>query len=312
MSSAATSATSDQVRQALRQPAFVAVAGILLLAALGLNGVTQLGQLHFRKAPVAQRQSFATLPRMLGNWIQISEDEKLDKETQDVLGTDKYIYRDYVNVTLAADYIAAVRAGDAKNDAARQEVVKAVKAELIDKSTAERLAAVIAVNKDKSFADRRRAMAVVQATHPEGVMNMGLTYYTGMVDTVAHIPDRCYIADGYEPADYTRPLWNVGTGQPLQVRYINFEDQTGTGRVAKNVAYVFHVNGEYKDDPLDVRYTLQSLTQRYGYYAKIELMTIGSQKDKSAAAMADFLAAAKPAIEGCLPDWKALLIQQKK
>jgi len=307
MSMTAASPASDKIRQALRQPAFIVVAAILLVAAVGLNGATQFGQLHFRKAPVDQRQSFSSLPRIMGNWIQISEDEKLEKETQDVLGTDKYIYRDYVNVAYAADYIAAVRSIESKNESGRQGLIKAAEAELIDKSTKERSDAVIAINKDKSLGDRRRAMLLVQGLHPDGVVNMGLTYYTGMVDTVAHIPDRCYIADGYEPSEYTRPLWDVGAGKSLQVRYINFEDQTGTGRVAKNVAYVFHVNGEYKDDPLDVRYTLQNLTQKYGYYAKIELMTIGQARDRSAAAMADFLSAAKPKIEGCLPDWNAVI-----
>ena len=38
----------------------------------------------------------------------------------------------------------------------------------------------------------------IRPKNPKAVVNLGLTYYTGLVDTVAHIPDRCYIADGYE------------------------------------------------------------------------------------------------------------------
>ena len=44
-------------------------------------------------------------------------------------------------------------------------------------------------------------MLRVQQMCPQAVINVGLTYYTGMVDTVSHIPDRCYIADGFEPSE---------------------------------------------------------------------------------------------------------------
>ena len=79
--------------------------------------------------------------------------------------------------------------------------------------------------------------------------------------------------------------------------------------VPKFVAYVFHTNGHYEDDPLGVRQTLQNLLERYGYYAKIELMTLGSEtaddSQMASQTMADFLTAAKPQIELCLPDWNS-------
>ena len=40
---------------------------------------------------------------------------------------------------------------------------------------------------------------------------MSVTYYTGMVDTVAHVPERCVTADGYEP----RPGENVTIKWPI-------------------------------------------------------------------------------------------------
>jgi hypothetical protein len=74
------------------------------------------------------------------------------------------------------------------------------------------------------------------------------------------------------------------------------------------VAYVFHTNGHYESDPLGVRQTLEDLTERYGYYAKIELMTLVPNIEETdisnaSAAMADFLTAARPQIETCFPDW---------
>ena len=38
-----------------------------------------------------------TIPNRIGTWVQVSQDQPLDGEMQDVLGTSKYIFRDYVN-----------------------------------------------------------------------------------------------------------------------------------------------------------------------------------------------------------------------
>ena len=70
-------------------------------------------------------------------------------------------------------------------------------------------------------------------------MGRGWRYYTGMVDTVAHIPDRCYIADGYVPSSYSTENWKTGKPGGTEVRFINFEDQTGEGKVPRCVAYFF-------------------------------------------------------------------------
>jgi hypothetical protein len=138
------------------------------------------------------------------------------------------------------------------------------------------------------------------------VVNVAVTYYTGLVDTVAHIPDRCYIADGYQPSRYEQPTWLIETEsgtRPLQVRLINFEVQTGFSKVTRSVSYFFHVNGRYESDPLGVRRSLQNLFERYGYYAKVELMTLLPNPDESARVMTDFLSVALPEIEKSWPDW---------
>ena len=77
------------------------------------------------------------------------------------------------------------------------------------------------------------------------------------------------------------------------------------------MAYFFHANGQYTSDPLGVRLQLQDLTQRYSYYAKIELMTVMRDADASAQIMNDFLAGALPEIERCLPDWKNVTASAK-
>src|SRR5580698_5122011 len=99
-------------RRGVFEPTFVIVAVILLCAGVGLNFTTLTKKLHFKKEAVPQPRDFHEIPAVMGHWMQISEDEKLDRETQDVLGTELYVYRDYLRVdTRGADLVAAMAAG---------------------------------------------------------------------------------------------------------------------------------------------------------------------------------------------------------
>jgi hypothetical protein len=307
--------TKTPGRKAFAQTSFIFVAAVLLAGAVILNTTTLRNGLHFKKEAVPQPRDFHDLPALMGHWLQVSTDEQLDKEIQDVLGTDKYVYRDYLQVDeYGAEFLTNLLTdqpqGGTKtlDDSGAALLVKFNQA-----STAERAAMIQDALKSKTPAARKDFAGNMQLTHPDSIVNVGLTYYTGLVDTVAHIPDRCYIADGYEPSTSDYPTWDLGldpTGKDvkLQVRFISFDDVTGNHRVSRCVAYVFHCNGHYESDPWGVRQSLQSLTQRYGYYSKIELMTVGKNTDTqmATAAMTDFLADAKPQIETCFPDWAKL------
>jgi hypothetical protein len=233
-------------------------------------------QLHFQKAAVPLRKPLDELPAEIGPWLQITKDEPLDRELEDVLATNKYVFRQYVDTR--------------KLSPAQVSVLKA----------------------DASSPEAQRVLRTLVDESPEAIVGCDVTYYTGMVDTVAHIPDRCYIADGYEPKSFTSPRWEIGLINPadrsVQVRLINFEDQTpDRGTTPVNVAYFFQCNGSYESDPLNgVRLRLQNLSEKYGYYAKIELKTVLSDSVQAERVMADFLRYALPPIEQCLPDWRAV------
>jgi hypothetical protein len=122
---------------------------------------------------------------------------------------------------------------------------------------------------------------------------------------VAHVPDRCYVASGFEPTDKRSPTWLIA-GKSLTVCLEQFEGDTGMGHVERNVSYFFHVNGHYESDPLAVRLSLQNLLEKYGYYAKVELMTIDTDHDRSAQTMQNFLNNAVPEIEKSFPNWDLL------
>jgi len=270
------------VGRLLRQPRFLVAAGVLLICAAGFNAAARSLQLHFRKQAVplsvkALDDKTEGIPSKLGGrWIQVSEDQPLSSDVEHALGTKQYVMRTYVNL----------------------EAARRTEADLADRDP-KRVAALL---------------GDLQARKPEAIMRVGITYYTGLVDTVAHIPDRCMVADGYQPAD-----WQVidapgdyadARSRAVKFRFITFEDITGRSRVTRNVGYFFHVNGRYEDNPLGVRATLQDLFQTYGYYAKVELMTEqpgrgdAAARQQSAAAMKDFLAVLLPEVERCLPDWE--------
>jgi hypothetical protein len=266
----------QQVTQSLKrifaQPAFVVVAIILLVCAVGLNGATQFLQLHFKKLPVPLARPLNDVPQRIGPWVQLSIDQTITHEFEEVLGTDKYVFRDYVDSRL-------------------------VSAKQIEEF------------KDKTPSQRELLLQQLQMNIPASVVNVSLTYYTGLVDTVAHIPDRCYVADGFEPTSYTVQPWSAMRGRPGddQVRFIVFEDQTpNRGAVKKNVAYFFHCDGKYENDPIGVRKSLASLFEKYGYYMKIEVQTIQLKPDEGAKVMNSFLTDALPEIEKCLPDWQKI------
>jgi len=296
----------------LRQPRFLIAAVVLLVSAVGLNAATQFLQLHFRKQRVELRVPSLGDPAQgvaavldgdkvaAGRWIQLTKDEVLSSDVEYMLGTKEHISRDYV------DGRALARLGDVTA--------------FVGKPPADRVK-IAADMRNQSAEERARFIDEVRRAAPEAVVKLHVAYYTGLVDTVAHIPDRCYVADGYEPtstpASVHGPFGTRADGSPRDAdfRFIHFEDQTGQGRIPRSVGYLFHVNGEYQSNPLVVRSRLQQLTQKYGYYAKVELMITGAGKDvrnkdvpaKAQAAMKDFMTVALPEIERVLPDWNQVV-----
>lgn len=281
------------VRSSFRRPAFLVAVVVLAISAVGLNAAVGFMRLHFKKLPVPLRQSLATLPRDLGNWKQISQDKPLDADIEHELGTDQYVFREYANERVVGpgaiqqmrDLRAAILRERNPDEAKRMEK------------------------------DWIRLYSQMRMDHPESVVNLAVTYYTGMVDTVAHVPDRCVVADGYEPkpSDSDYADWKISPeGETMRVRFINYEDQTGARRMPRSIAYFFSVNGDYEASHLDVRRKLQNLMQRHGYYAKVEVMTLLEDRTKSEAVMSDFLSQAVPAVEGVLPDWQAVVRGEKE
>ncbi|MGC3957506.1 MAG: hypothetical protein QM813_05965 [Verrucomicrobiota bacterium] len=143
--------------------------------------------------------------------------------------------------------------------------------------------------KDKnaeSRAARRKRVAELRQGNPCAVVSLAVTYYTGKVDTVPHVPDRCYVADGYRPQEKTEEHWTLrdkeskagktedepirielksarsdGEGTKIPVQFIVFVDHLPQGNrpepFDRCVAYFFHVNGNLVGKHTSVRAQLQ-------------------------------------------------------
>jgi hypothetical protein len=296
-------------KAAFSSRSFLLAVGVLVVAAVGLNTAARALEMYFKKLPVPLRHRLddatAGVPKQLGSWVSVQQTSSLDEDVQHTLGTRDFVFRTYVNTRVAGE------------DVVKRLVELGEEAEKYDESVESE-----AREKKLKMVEWHAALRRVQAANPEAVISLNVTFYTGMVDTVAHVPDRCMVADGYEPKDTRSEKVVAGaypdsTPREVEMRVATFEDQTGHGRVARNVAYFFHCNGEYTPNAVDVRGKLQNLFEKYGYYAKVEMMTDdpGRQRDpgdqdaktsKSIEAMADLLASALPEVERCLPDWHAV------
>jgi hypothetical protein len=267
----------------LKQPAFIVAFIVLMVAAVSLNAATRFMKLHFKKESVALAHPLddihMKLPPTFPAWVCVSKDQ-LGEEVEQELGTRQYVFRYYVrHSALKPDELAHFEGLDNP--------------------------------KRMEYLTQLRSKRDLQ----NDIINFAVTYYTGKADTVAHIPERCYTADGYEPTELGNDVWNVKTPQlkdgRLPVRYITFDDSNiSEGRVGsqqkKNVAYFFHTNGIYTSESRDVRLKLQNLLARYGYYAKVELLVQSKDREAAKEAMQDFLRSALPEVENCLPDWAAV------
>lgn len=168
-----------------------------------------------------------------------------------------------------------------------------------------------------------------------------ITYYTGLIDAVPHVPDRCLVSAGLVPTSRPKNLplriddtqWvkssehlNKGrpypvlthydrvTGKPVRVRMpigdfqlrtteFGSEDEPGLRVYA---GYFFIANGETMPSPQSVRTFAFDLTSRYAYYAKVQFLLAGSDdvdQDDFIEIVSGVMPDLLPELMRCLPDW---------
>ena len=173
-------------------------------------------------------------------------------------------------------------------------------------------------------------------TEDRMVVELHVAYYTGMIDTVPHVPERCFVGGGLYPSGASRVLPVPIDVSRLSLDRIADPDKhgviytarasnhqqvrmpVGIDRLRMNISrfvdgrsgqslyagYFFIANGGTVPRAGDVRALAFNLTDDYAYYTKVQFTsaTVGSAEELAEQA-ADMLNDLLPEIMRRVPDW---------
>ena len=173
-------------------------------------------------------------------------------------------------------------------------------------------------------------------------VQLHLAYYTGQVDAIPHVPDRCMVAGGYIPltpepftldVDVDQSSWRVDEhhsldGEPYPVVWGNnvitqeqeairmpigdFQLRTTQFSHPKLqneqifAGYFFVANGKTTAYPERIRLIAFDPSEKHAYYCKIQFTTVASRSfgtESFREVVSAFTSEALPEIMKCLPDW---------
>lgn len=158
------------------------------------------------------------------------------------------------------------------------------------------------------------------------IAELHMAYYTGMADTVPHVPDVCWLAGGMDfvdkrvvtleldGADWTEDpasenwLAPSSFGAPARVpsktiKAVMFVAADPEGR-RQTVVYFFVANGKFVATSHQVRGMAFDLRDRHSYYCKVEVKFMGLEDPEEVLVRATaFLNDAMPEVMASMPDW---------
>jgi exosortase len=173
-------------------------------------------------------------------------------------------------------------------------------------------------------------------------MQLHLAYYTGQVDAVPHVPDRCMVAGGYvpltaEPITLSMKIdmstWGTdeietldGVAYPVVKHWDALRESTEAIRLPIGdfelrstefshpklgdehifAGYLFVANGKTTAYPERIRMIAFDPSEKFAYYCKVQFTTRGGSQftmEQFNELASDLLSSALPEIMRCLPDW---------
>lgn len=270
--------------------AWVLFSGLLLATAgIGLRAATAALGIEAEKREAVLRQPLATLPPRLGEWRRVGEDNVLDSQTVEVLGTPHYLERTYALQGAAADDpVGALKvhiayySGDPDESPHVPEICWVGQGMTIDGPADIRPLRLsipnVRIEPDLANLDTGDPYPIVALPHP----------VTRRVEDVA-LP--------------------VGD---LRLRISRFKDPAQP-RTLHLGGYFFIANGRLTPRATDVRSLAFQLYQPYAYWMKVEFDAAVSAGPEEAEAIdayvdrvEDLLSAMLPELMRRLPDWPTL------
>lgn len=154
---------------------------------------------------------------------------------------------------------------------------------------------------------------LTQQNDPGKYVDLFVTYYTGSLDQVPHVPEECWTGAGKKPLDRGQigslTIPGIGlTNNELKVNHLRFLDRSEW--TEQSVIYFFSVNGSFTAGRDETRMQLSNPLIKYGYFSKVELSFRGVQPNTEQArqAAAKFLAKALPIlIDDHWPNWQEVI-----
>jgi hypothetical protein len=177
-----------------------------------------------------------------------------------------------------------------------------------------------------------------------GMLDFHAAYYTGSIDTVPHVPDRCFVGGGLQlgsvvgdvPVKLDQTNWREATDVPaayvgkawryrldngsfvmlpkspdtIQLRVMEFLDRDGKPFYS---GYFFIANGGHVSRAEGVRLLAFDLKTRYAFYCKVQFTSLpGTTKEQFVGLAESLLGELIGEISLCLPDWQELEAQQMR
>lgn len=146
-------------------------------------------------------------------------------------------------------------------------------------------------------------------TDRASVALVAISYYTGAPDVVPHVPEECMSANGYDQVggseEHEIVVPDVGAPDDrFSVRVATFDAPATAAAKGQReqavVIYFFHCNGDYCNSRRDVRMRFMDPTERYAYFAKVEIK-FTNYDNTLYAGKEDSLAALPPLLERLMP-----------
>jgi len=248
---------------------FVIAVSILVLATVGWYGVVKGRNLATTKEAVEWPEGLevngdcraTSMPDRVGPYV-LAEDGELEKNDD---GTPKFDGRPDGEMVLPEDVMESLK----------------INTVLDRRRLGER-------KSNWYFVGIYRDTRLEEPGAPHRYWRVEVFYYTGGLDTVPHVPERCLVASGATLLDSdsvafhipsARPPWD----KPLTFRRTRYEVVDRLGLVGRHYAqyYAFSLNGKPEDSWKRVRLTLSYPWVRRCYFAKFQFAPLGSITDQA-------------------------------